>query len=233
MPSLVLLRHGQSRANLEGRFAGWEDSGLTEQGSSGAALAAGLLVDSGIGFVATYASMLSRAGQTLRIVLDGLDRPSVEQHLSWRLNERHYGAFQGRLKSQAVDDLGQPYPWRTEFHVAPPSLSPDDPRHPRNDSRFGWVDPELLPGGESLAMALERLRPLWEGELAPRLGAGENLLLVAHGTLLWLLARHLLNSEAFELPRPPLPNARPLVMDLGTDLAVREVSFLEPKEAGA
>jgi 2,3-bisphosphoglycerate-dependent phosphoglycerate mutase len=226
-PRLVLLRHGQSQANLEGRFAGWEDSALTGQGRKQAAQAARLMIGAGIDFDVAYTSMLGRAVMTLDILLDNMGRREVERRLTWRLNERHCGVFQGRPKSEAVDDHDRPLAWRTEFDVSPPSLTAEDPRHPRHDRRYGQIDPETLPGAESLATALKRLRPLWDRELAPRLRAGQSLLVAAHGHVLWLLTRCLPNIEAFEHPRVSIPNANPLVIELEIDLTCRSVRYLD------
>jgi 2,3-bisphosphoglycerate-dependent phosphoglycerate mutase len=234
MPVLVMVRHGESDWNLQNRFTGWVDVDLSETGVAQARLSGQLLKAEGLRLDLAYTSVLRRAIRTLWIMLDELDMMWLLQAPSWRLNERHYGGLQGLNKAETAAKYGdaQVHTWRRSYDVPPPPLAPDDPAHPRHDPRYRDVPPDLLPGGESLAITLDRVMPIWEERLAPDLREGRNLLVAAHGNSLRALAKHLFAISDEAIPTLEIPTGNPLVIDLGDDLAPRRVRYLDGRRAG-
>ena len=147
MHTLVLLRHGQSTWNLENRFTGWTDVGLTDQGTAEAREAGRLIRDEGLEFDQVYTSVLARAIKTMWIAMEEMDRVYLPVERSWRLNERHYGALQGLNKAETAELHGaeQVQLWRRSYNVPPPALENDDERHPRFDPRYSDLDAADLP----------------------------------------------------------------------------------------
>jgi 2,3-bisphosphoglycerate-dependent phosphoglycerate mutase len=191
--NLVLLRHGQSAWNQANTFTGWMDVDLTSHGVREARQAGRFLREAGLTFDLAYTSLLKRAIRTLWITLEELDQTWLPVIKDWRLNERHYGALQGLNKAEMVDRYGreQVFQWRRSYTVRPPMLDPSDPRHPAHDPRYRGIDPALLPAGESLEDTLRRVLPCWENEILPRLRAGRQVLVVAHGNSLRALVKYL------------------------------------------
>jgi bisphosphoglycerate-dependent phosphoglycerate mutase len=159
MTRLVLTRHGQSVWNKENRFTGWVDVDLTEAGVAEAKRGGELLQAEGFAPSLAFTSVLKRAIRTLNFTLEGLDRLWIPVEKSWRLNERHYGALTGMNKAEVTAEHGadQVKIWRRSYDTPPPPLPIDDPRHPRFDARYGALDPDSLPSGESLKLTLERV----------------------------------------------------------------------------
>jgi 2,3-bisphosphoglycerate-dependent phosphoglycerate mutase len=217
---LVLLRHGQSEWNVANLFTGWTDVDLTEQGRAEAVQAGRELTATGIRFDYCYTSVLKRAIRTLWIALDTMDRMWLPVEKSWRLNERHYGALQGLDKAQTVEKHGemQVKLWRRSYDVPPPPLEVTDPRHPKNDPRYAELDPALLPGTESLKDTLTRVLPLWDEEIAPKLRAGRNVLIVAHGNSIRALVKMLDNISDSEIVELNIPTGIPLLYELDSSL---------------
>src|SRR5688572_15115970 len=213
---LILVRHGQSTWNLENLFTGWVDVDLTEQGRKEASAAGQLLKAEGFEFNIAYTSMLKRAVRTLWMILDEMDLMWLPVERSWRLNERHYGALQGLNKAQTVEKHGadQVKIWRRSYDIPPPSLSTDDPGHPRFDRRYKTVAPELLPSTESLKTTLDRVLPYWNERLAPELKAGRNVLVVAHGNSLRALVKMLDGMSDQEIVEFNIPTGVPLYYEL-------------------
>ena len=180
---LVLLRHGQSVWNLENKFTGWTDVGLTEQGREEAKRAATLLSEAGYGFDMVFTSLLRRAIETKQTVLNhmGLHWLPVERH--WRLNERHYGGLQGLNKKETAEEHGadQVFTWRRSYDTPPPVLALDDERHPKHDPRYASLAPDVLPASECLKDVVDRMLPYWFDTIVPRLRANQRVLIVAHG----------------------------------------------------
>ena len=191
--SLLLMRHGTSTANVEGRTAGWQDVDLASTGADDASAAARAIVDAGIAVEVVHASVLTRTVRTSQIVADalGLDRKAI--HSTWRLNERHAGAFEGMTREEMVAEYGRGAvrSWKRSPVVRPPQLDPDDPRHPRHDSRYAGVSDEHLPSGESSLDVLERVLPYWEAEVVADLRARKTVLVVTHEHVLRVLMAHL------------------------------------------
>ncbi len=190
---LTLLRHGQSTWNAANRFTGWTDVDLSDAGVAEAHRAARLLQDHGLAFDIAFSSVLRRAIRTLWLIQDDLDRMWVPVHLSWRLNERHYGALQGLDKAETAARFGsdQVHRWRRSYRTRPPALELDDPRYPGGDPRYATLQPEDVPRSESLEDTVLRVAPYWKDSIAPRLDAGERVLIVAHGNSLRGLVKYL------------------------------------------
>lgn len=234
MPILTLVRHGQSRWNLENRFTGWTDQDLTEQGEAEAKSAGRLLKEAGLRPHAAFTSVLTRAVRTLWLALHEMDMCYLPYRLDWRLNERHYGALQGLNKADTAKRYGdeQVHIWRRSYDVPPPPLEPNDPRHPSRDPRYAGVDPALLPAGESLKDTLERLLPCWRGEIRPALTAGGDLLLAAHGNSIRALLKELMGISDQDITSLEIPTGNPLVLDLGPGLSVDGARYLDAGRAG-
>jgi 2,3-bisphosphoglycerate-dependent phosphoglycerate mutase len=228
MPTVVLLRHGQSEWNLANRFTGWHDVGLTEQGRAEADDAGRMLRDAGLGFDVVHTSLLRRAIHTATRVLDvmELDWLPVERH--WRLNERHYGALQGLNKSETTAKWGeeQVFQWRRSYATPPPALTPDDARHPSHDPRYRAIPPSVLPATECLADVVVRMLPYWHDRIAPGLLAGGRPLVVAHGNSLRALAMHLEGLSEDEVSTLNIPTGLPLVYELDDHLRLVSRRYL-------
>jgi 2,3-bisphosphoglycerate-dependent phosphoglycerate mutase len=233
MPSLVLIRHGQSAWNLENRFTGWTDVDLSPAGRAEAALAGRLLKEEGHAFDMAFTSVLTRAIRTLWIVLEEMGRMWTPQVNSWRLNERHYGTLQGLDKAETARIHGaeQVRIWRRSFDQPPPPLPLDDPRHPRLDPRYAGLDLAMLPASESLQDTLARVMPYWHQEIAPSLRLGQRVLVAAHGNSLRALCKHLLGISDQDIPGLEIPTGNPLVFDLDHDLKVRLCRYLDDARA--
>jgi 2,3-bisphosphoglycerate-dependent phosphoglycerate mutase len=217
---LVLVRHGQSTWNLENRFTGWTDVGLTEQGIGEAHTAGQLLRDNKYVFDLAYTSVLKRALQTLWIVLEEMSLEWIPVVNAWQLNERHYGALQGLNKAETAKEYGEAQVkiWRRSYDVPPPVLEWDDPRHPRFDPRYTGLTKEELPATESLKITLERVLPYWHSTIAPAIKEGKRLLIAAHGNSLRAMVKYLDNVSDVEIPELNIPTGIPLVYELDADL---------------
>ena len=211
MIDLALLRHGESQWNHENRFTGWTDVDLSAKGVEEARKAGAQLASEGLSFDVAYTSVLKRAIRTLWLVLDEMDLMWIPVHRRWRLNERHYGDLQGLDKAATAARYGeeQVLRWRRSFDVAPPPLSPGDPRFPGRERRYGGIDPALLPHGESLEDTMARLLPCWEEDIRPDLLRGRRILVAAHGNSLRAIVAHLeeltpgRSSSSTSRPEPP------------------------------
>jgi 2,3-bisphosphoglycerate-dependent phosphoglycerate mutase len=219
MVNLVLLRHGESLWNREGRFTGWTDVDLSERGVAESATAASLLLRAGFDFDLCFTSVLKRAIKTLYSVLEPMDRLWLPTAKHWRLNERHYGALQGLNKQETAKRLGadQVAQWRRGYAVRPPPLDAADERFPGGDRRYAELGGEL-PRGESLKDTMERTLPYWTGHIAPAVRNGSRVLIVAHGNSLRGLVKHLDGIADDDTPHLEIPTGVPLVYELDPDL---------------
>lgn len=235
MYKLVLLRHGQSTWNLENRFTGWTDVGLSEQGYAEAHSAGELLKEGGYTFDIAYTSVLRRAIQTLWIVLEEMGLEWIPVVNAWQLNERHYGALQGLNKAEMAQKFGdaQVKVWRRSYDVPPPALEPTDERHPKFDPRYASLTPEQLPATESLKITLERVLPYWHSTLAPMIKTGKRVLIAAHGNSLRAMVKYLDNVSKAEIPELNIPTGVPLVYELTDDLKPIKHYYLGDPEAVA
>lgn len=235
MYKLVLLRHGQSVWNLENRFTGWTDVGLTEQGAAEARSGGRLLREGGYVFDAAYTSVLRRAIKTLWIALEELGQEWIPVTRAWQLNERHYGALQGLDKAETAEKFGEAQVklWRRSYDTPPPALEWDDERHPRFDPRYASLTPERLPATESLKITLDRVLPYWLGTVAPANQSGKRLLVVAHGNSLRALVKYLDDVSESDILELNIPTGIPLVYELSEDLKPIRHYYLGDAEAAA
>ncbi|WP_018291739.1 2,3-diphosphoglycerate-dependent phosphoglycerate mutase [Verrucomicrobium sp. 3C] len=229
---LILLRHGESIWNQDNLFTGWTDVDLSERGKEEALRAGERLKEAGFRFDEAYTSVLKRSIRTLWSVLDRLDQMWLPTVCAWQLNERHYGALQGLDKGQTAHKYGedQVLLWRRSYDVRPPLLSPNDPRHPRHDPRYASVAPKDLPAAESLKDTLARVVPYWEGELAPQILAGKQLIVVAHGNSLRALVKYLERLSDEEIIRLNIPTGMPLIYELDSDLRAVSHRYLASED---
>ena len=228
---LVLCRHGQSEWNLKNLFTGWVDVDLTEQGIAEATEAGRLLRDLGYDFDIAFTSVLKRAIRTLWIMLDEMDRMWIPVVRDWRLNERHYGALQGLNKAETAAKYGdeQVHIWRRSYATPPPSLEPDDERHPAHDARYAGI--ENLPATESLATTLERVIPCWEQLIVPELERNRNVLIAAHGNSLRALVKMLDDVSEEDITGFNIPTGVPLAYELDDRLKPVSREFLGDPDA--
>jgi 2,3-bisphosphoglycerate-dependent phosphoglycerate mutase len=235
MPTIALIRHGQSAWNLENRFTGWVDVDLTAQGESEARRSGLLLGETGVEFDAAFTSMQKRAIRTLWLALEQMDRVYLPVIKDWRLNERHYGALTGLNKAETAQEHGEEQVkiWRRSFDVPPPPLAVDDPRHARFDRRYAMLSPEQIPATESLKTTLARVLPYWESDMAPRAKAGENLLVAAHGNSLRALVKHLFSVPDRDIVAVEIPTGNPLLITLTPGLEPVEARYLDAARAAA
>ncbi len=215
MTSLALIRHGQSEWNLQNRFTGWVDVDLTDKGRAEAKKAGALLKATGVDFSAAYASVQKRAIHTLWIALDEMDRAWLPVTKNWRLNERHYGALTGLDKKETAEKHGdqQVKIWRRSYDTPPPPIDEDSPYNPARDPRYAGLGKSELPLVESLKTTLDRVEPYWRDEIAPRLKAGENILIAAHGNSLRALVKLLLKVSDKDIVGVEIPTGNPLLFE--------------------
>jgi len=220
MYKLVLVRHGQSTWNLENRFTGWTDIGLTEQGVAEAHEAGRLMREGGYVFDVAYTSVLKRAIKTLWIVLEEMGLEWLPVYRAWQLNERHYGNLQGLNKAEMAEKFGEAQVklWRRSYDVPPPPLELTDERHPKFDPRYASLTPEQLPATESLKITLERVLPYWHSSLAPAIKSGQKVLIAAHGNSLRAMVKYLDNVPDDVITELNIPTGIPLVYELDEDL---------------
>jgi len=216
MYTLVLLRHGQSTWNLENRFTGWTDVGLTAQGVDEAHSAGRLLKEGGYTFDLAYTSVLKRAIKTLWIALEEMELEWIPVINAWQLNERHYGDLQGLNKAEMTTQFGEAQVkiWRRSYDTPPPPLKLDDPRHPRFDPRYAGLTPDQLPATESLKITLERVLPYWHSQIAPAILSGKRLMVAAHGNSMRAVVKYLDNIPDADIPELNIPTGVPLVYEL-------------------
>ena len=220
MKKLVLLRHGESIWNKENRFTGWTDVDLTPTGQEEAKSAGQLLRESGFTFDVAYTSVLKRAIRTLWITLDQMDQMWVPINLSWRLNERHYGALQGLNKAETAAHYGekQVLLWRRGYDIQPPTLTIDDKRYPGFDVRYSNMSKQDIPLTESLKDTVTRFLPYWIQTIAPQVSAGQQAIIVAHGNSLRALIKYLDNISDQDILNYNIPTGIPLVYELDDNL---------------
>lgn len=232
MHKLVLLRHGQSVWNLENRYTGWTDVGLTEQGAEEARQAGRLLKDAGFKFDICFTSYLKRAIETLWIALKEMDETWLPTIKAWQLNERHYGALQGLNKAETTKQYGedQVFLWRRSYATPPPELTRDDPRWPGHDRRYSGLPPERIPLSESLENTVARVLPYWTEFIVPEISAGRMILVAAHGNSLRALVKHLDGMSDEEVAQLNIPTGIPLVYELDDEVRAIRRYYLGDQE---
>ena len=226
MPTLVLLRHGQSQWNLENRFTGWWDVDLSEQGIQEARAAGIQLRDKGFDFDCCFTSVLTRAIRTLHLVLHEMDQLWVPTAKDWRLNERHYGGLTGLNKKEMVEQVGEEQVkiWRRSFDIPPPPLPEDSPWDVSRDRRYAGV---TVPRTESLKDTIERAVPYYEQAIVPALQSGKRVLVAAHGNSLRGIIKYLSNISDEDIVGLEIPTGKPIVYELSDDLKAERRFYLD------
>jgi 2,3-bisphosphoglycerate-dependent phosphoglycerate mutase len=237
MSTLIMIRHGESEWNDKGLFTGWVDVRLSERGRTEAAQAGQQLAEAGLRPEIMHTSVLSRAIETANIALDVADLAWLPVRRSWRLNERHYGALQGKDKAQTRQQYGdeQFMLWRRSYDVPPPPLSDDDPLSQAGDPRYALLPPELLPRTECLRDVLARMLPYWYDAIVPDLAAGRVALVIAHGNSIRALVKHLDGISDAEIAELNIPTGMPLVYELDERFRPLQPGgrYLDPDAAAA
>ncbi|CAI5756557.1 unnamed protein product [Candida verbasci] len=238
MPKLVLVRHGQSEWNEKNLFTGWVDCKLSETGRKEAKRAGELIKEAGINVDVLHTSVLSRAIQTANIALDEADQLYVPVKRTWRLNERHYGALQGKDKAECLEKFGKEkfQTYRRSFDVPPPKIDPKDEYSQIGERRYNDIDPSVIPLTESLKLVIDRLLPYWQDEIAGDLLDDKVVLIAAHGNSLRGLVKHLDNISDDDIAGLNIPTGIPLVYELDSNLKpTKPAYYLDPEaaEAGA
>jgi 2,3-bisphosphoglycerate-dependent phosphoglycerate mutase len=220
MIKLVLLRHGESTWNRENRFTGWTDVDLSEKGIAEAREAGRLLREGGYVFDVAFTSVLKRAIRTLWIALDEMDLMWIPIHLSWRLNERHYGALQGLNKAEMAAKYGdeQVLVWRRSYDVPPPALEKSDDRCPGRDLRYRDLNETDLPLAECLKDTVARFLPHWHEAIAPTIKSGKRVIIAAHGNSLRALVKYFDDISEEDIVGLNIPTGIPLVYELDDEL---------------
>ncbi|MFA4874911.1 MAG: 2,3-diphosphoglycerate-dependent phosphoglycerate mutase [bacterium] len=233
MIKLTLLRHGESTWNQENRFTGWTDVDLSPKGVEEARRGAALIKDAGLTFDCAFTSVLKRAIRTLWIVQDEMDLMWIPVEISWRLNERHYGALQGLNKSEMAAKFGddQVQIWRRSYDVRPPALKEDDERNPGRDPRYHDLTKDELPLTECLKDTVARFLPYWHGSIVPALRSGKKVIIAAHGNSLRALVKHLDNISDEKISALNIPTGIPLIYELDDDLKPMKSYYLGDPEA--
>jgi len=228
MSQLVLIRHGQSAWNLENRFTGWWDVGLTPQGEEEARAAGELLAAKGFDFDICFTSMQTRAIKTLHIALEAMGRLWLPVEKHWRLNERHYGGLTGLNKAETIARSGEEQVkiWRRSYDIGPPAMEPGGDYDLANDRRYAGV---TIPTHESLKDTIARVLPYWEERIAPALKQGQRILISAHGNSLRALVKHLSDISDDEIVALEIPTGQPIVYELDDKLAAIERYFLRER----
>ena len=225
MPTLVLIRHGQSAWNLENRFTGWWDVPLTDQGIAEAIAAGAMLREHGYDFDRVFTSVQSRAIKTANLLLEAMDRLWLPVAKDWRLNERHYGGLTGLNKAETAAEYGeaQVHTWRRSFDVPPPPMVAGGRFDLSADRRYAGV---AVPATESLKDTIARVLPYWDSTIAPALRGGERVLVAAHGNSLRALVKHLSAIDDAAIAELEIPTGRPIVYELDADLHAERRFYL-------
>ena len=236
MKKIVLLRHGESQWNKENRFTGWKDVDLTPQGVEEARRAGRTLKAEGYDFDFTFTSVLKRAIRTLQFALEEMDRLWLPIEKDWRLNERHYGALQGLNKAETAAKYGeeQVLVWRRSYDIPPPALEPGDERDASRDPRYAKLGRDNVPRSECLKDTVARVVPYWNERIAPRVAAGERVLVAAHGNSLRALIKYLDGMSDEAIVKENVPTGIPLVYELDDAMKPRRRYYLgNPEEVAA
>ena len=234
--TLILLRHGESEWNAKNLFTGWVDVDLTDKGRAEAARGGELLAESGLLPDIVHTSLLTRAIRTSQLALETAGRMWIPVRRNWRLNERHYGALQGKDKKQTLQEYGEEQfmLWRRSYDVPPPPIDPDDPFAQTDDPRYAALPPDALPATECLADVVRRLMPYWQDVVvAEDLRVGRTVLIAAHGNSLRALVKHLDGISDTDIAGLNIPTGIPLVYRLDDQLRplVPGGEYLDPEAA--
>jgi 2,3-bisphosphoglycerate-dependent phosphoglycerate mutase len=235
MATLVLLRHGESEWNSKNLFTGWVDVDLTERGEEEARLGGLQLVESGLLPTVLHTSLLTRAIRTSNLALESCKRSWIPVKRHWRLNERHYGALQGKDKKATLAEYGEEkfMEWRRSYDTPPPDIELGTQWDVSSDPRYALLARDLVPRAECLADVVDRLLPYWYDSIVPDLRAGETVLVAAHGNSLRALVKHLDGLSREEVIGLNIPTGIPLRYDLDDELQpiTRGGQYLDPEAA--
>lgn len=220
MIKLVLVRHGQSIWNLENKFTGWTDVGLSNNGITEAIEAGKVLKEKEFTFDLAYTSVLKRAEDTLTYILKEMNEKDIEIRRSWKLNERHYGALQGLNKDETRKKYGdeQVLLWRRSATVRPPELELNDSRYPGNDPKYSNLTKEELPRTENLVDTIKRVVEYFKEEIEPELKNNKKIIIVAHGNSLRGLIKYLDNISDEDIISLELETGNPICYELDDNL---------------
>jgi 2,3-bisphosphoglycerate-dependent phosphoglycerate mutase len=233
--TLVLLRHGESEWNAKNLFTGWVDVDLNSKGEAEARRGGELLKENGLLPDVVHTSVLRRAIRTGEIALDAADRQWIPVRRSWRLNERHYGALQGKNKKQTLEEYGEEQfmTWRRSYDTPPPPIADGDEWSQADDPRYATLPPELKPRTECLKDVLDRALPYWYDAIVPDLLAMRTVLVAAHGNSLRALVKHLDGISDEAIAKLNIPTGIPLRYDLDENMRPTVVggAYLDPEAA--
>ena len=233
--TLILLRHGESEWNALNLFTGWVDVNLSQKGEAEAKRGGELLKAAGVLPDVLHTSLLRRAIRTAQIALDACERHWIPVARSWRLNERHYGALQGKDKKQTLAAYGEEQfqLWRRSYDVPPPAIDPNDEYAQTNDPRYADIAGKELPATECLKDVVARMLPYWENSIVPDLKAGKVVMVTAHGNSLRALVKHLDGISDEGIAALNIPTGIPLVYKLDSNLKpiVKGGEYLDPEAA--
>jgi 2,3-bisphosphoglycerate-dependent phosphoglycerate mutase len=234
---LILLRHGESEWNAKNLFTGWVDVNLTAKGEKEAVRGGELLTESGLLPDVVHTSVLKRAIRTANLALDAADRHWIPVRRSWRLNERHYGALQGKDKAQTLAEFGEEQfmLWRRSYDTPPPELADGAEFSQSDDPRYGYIPTELRPRTECLKDVVERMMPYWYDAVIPDLLTGRTVLVAAHGNSLRALVKHLDQISDADIAGLNIPTGIPLMYELDADFHPTNPggTYLDPAAAQA
>ncbi|MFF4773272.1 phosphoglyceromutase [Microtetraspora fusca] len=237
MATLVLLRHGESEWNVKGLFTGWVDVTLSPTGEDEARRGGQLLLDAGVRPDVVHTSLLTRAIRTANLALEVADLLWLPVHRSWRLNERHYGALQGKDKAQTRAEFGdeQFMLWRRSYDTPPPPIADGDEYSQVGDPRYALLPPELMPRTECLKDVVDRMLPYWYDHIVPDLAANRTVLVVAHGNSLRALVKHLDGIDDASIAKLNIPTGIPLRYELDANFRPLNPGgdYLDPHAAAA
>ena len=228
MPTLVLIRHGQSAWNLENRFTGWWDVDVTAKGAEEARAAGRLMAEKGLDFDTCFTSLQTRAIKTLNLALEEMQRLWLPVEKNWQLNERHYGGLTGLDKAETAAEYGadQVHIWRRSFDIPPPPMEPGSAYDLSADRRYAGI---AIPNAESLKDTIARVLPYWEGRIAPELRAGKRVLISAHGNSLRALVKHLSGIPDDAITTLEIPTGQPIVYELDDALTATDRYYLSER----
>ena len=228
MPTLILVRHGQSQWNLENRFTGWWDVDLTDKGVAEAKAAGALLAATGLLPTRAFTSLQTRAIKTLHLALEACGRLWIPETKDWRLNERHYGGLTGLDKAETAARHGdeQVKVWRRSFDVPPPDLEPGGPYDLASDPRYAGI---AIPSTESLKLTIGRVLPYWDSAILPALAAGETVIVSAHGNSLRALVKHLSGISDADITGLEIPTGEPIVYQFDEQMRPGERHYLKDR----
>jgi len=233
---LILLRHGQSQWNAKNLFTGWVDVALSSQGEAEAKRAGELLKEKNLLPDVLHTSLLTRAIHTAEIALGACERKWIPVSRSWRLNERHYGALQGKDKAATLKEYGpeQFKLWRRSFDTPPPAIADSDQYSQAGDIRYKDLGPDL-PRTECLKDVVKRLMPYLDNEIAKDLRQAKTVLVVAHGNSIRAIVKHLACISDSDIAEVNIPTGIPLLYRFDDDFEpiVKEGEYLDPEAAKA